>query len=110
MPLPSVAPGSITIYIGLETKSTFDPMYKYVSDVKFHQVKAYIPLAKIGDCKPGDTNTEIGALDVPPITLTATSINPDNNVPLNCPDTNSTINTRLKSSVMLIQHLYACTV
>ena len=50
-------------------------------------------MADTGDCTEGVTVTVIGVLEVPPIILTVTSINPDDSEPVNCPDVNSTINT-----------------
>ena len=50
-------------------------------------------MADTGDCTEGVTVTIIGVLDVPPVILTTTSINPDDSEPVNCPDANSTINT-----------------
>ena len=49
-----------------------------------------IPMADTGDCTEGVTVTVIGVLDVPPVTLTMTSINPDDSEPVNCPDANCT--------------------
>ena len=53
----------------------------------------YIHHIPIADCCEGVTVTVIGLLDVPPVILTTTSINPDDSEPVNCPDVNSTINT-----------------
>ena len=52
-----------------------------------------IPMADTGDCTEGVTVTVIGVLEVPPIILTITSINPDDSEPVNCPDANPTTNT-----------------
>ena len=41
----------------------------------------------------GVTVTVIGVMDVPPVNLTITSINPDDSEPVNCSDANSTTNT-----------------
>ena len=49
-----------------------------------------IPMADTGDCTEGVTVTIIGVLDVPPVILTITSINPDDSEPVNCPDANPT--------------------
>lgn len=37
----------------------------------------------------------MGLVDVPSITTITTSINPDNSEPLNCPNANSTTNTKV---------------
>ena len=58
-----------------------------------HNDSYHIPIADNGDCSEGVTVTVIGLLDTPPVTLTVTSINPDDSEPVNCPDANSTINT-----------------
>ena len=50
-------------------------------------------MADTGDCTEGVTVAVIGVLEVPPIILTVTSVNPDDSEPVNCPDANSTINT-----------------
>ena len=52
-------------------------------------------MADTGDCTEGVTVTVMELLDVPPVILTATSINPDDSEPLNFPDVNSTTDTVL---------------
>ena len=53
----------------------------------------YIPIADTGDRCEGVTVTVIGLLDVPPVVVTTTSINPDDSEPVNCPDAKFTTNT-----------------
>ena len=60
-----------------------------------HNNSVYIPIADNGDCSEGVTVTVIGVLDDPPVTITITSINPDDSEPVNCPDANSTTNTSI---------------
>ena len=54
-------------------------------------------MADTGDCTEGVTVTVMELLDVPPVILTATSINPDDSEPLNFPDVNSTTGTVIDS-------------
>jgi len=54
-----------------------------------------IPIADTGDCSEGVTITVIGVLDIPPVSLTTTSINLDDSELVNCPDANSTTNTSI---------------
>ena len=65
--------------------------------ISIYMVQAYVPIADTGDCTEGVTVTVIESLDVPPVILTTTSINPDDSEPLNCPDVNSTPNTSMSS-------------
>ena len=61
--------------------------------INAHNFICLVPIADTGDCSEGVTVTVIGVLDDPPVTLTITSINPDDSGPVNCPDANSTITT-----------------
>ena len=92
--LPSVALALIVIVNGLELKSTPDPITVQQLVVDILTVNNHcLPIADTGDCTEGVTVTVIGVLDVPLLTLTITSINPDDSEPTNCPDANSTNNT-----------------
>ena len=64
-------------------------MYNYIKCIlKSHFT--YVPLADTGDCTEGVTDTVIGMVDILPVALTITSINPDDSEPTNCSDANST--------------------
>ena len=75
-------------------------MYRVLVCVNVHQIQILcvctyvnIPIADTDDCTVGVTVTVIGSLDVPPVILTTTSINPDDSEPVNCPVANPTANT-----------------
>ena len=65
-----------------------------------------LPIADTGDCTEGVTATVIGALDDPPVILTTTSINPDDSEPVNCADANSTTNTIIINSTLLMYGIH----
>ena len=65
-------------------------------------VITYVPIADNGDCSEGVTVTVIGLLDTPSVTLTITSINPDDSEPVNCPDANSTIDATKITSINVL--------